>query len=324
VGRHRIRDFDLPPGVFRRGDRYYYGKQGIALGGPAEWFRKYAELRTGEPEQGTFADAAAVYSRDELKSKAAKTQSEYSRQLVTLVKVFGAQALDEITPGDVADFLKLRPRIAGTREKALLSAVFNFARARHLTNARNPCAGIRGKKSKRTRYVEDAELTAAIAAARKAGDATLADYLALLYRAGQRPSDTLRIRAATVGGRLIAQQTKTGAQVRIKVAGPLKALHKRLSKTAGSIGTLIQSRGGESVKLQALRRRFRKLGFDWQLRDIRAKAASDLPDVQAARGLLGHAHESTTDAYRRSRMAGAADPVMRSISDKRRRFRTSK
>jgi integrase len=318
MGRHRIRDFDLPPGVFRRRDRYYFGKDGIALGGPAEWFKRYSELRTGAPALGTFADAAALYSRDELRKKAFKTQAEYTRQLVTLVRVFGAQPLGDIEPGDVRDFLDRRPRIAGTRDKALLSAVFNFARGRHLTNAPNPCAGIRGHKATRHRYVTDAELDATI----KAADSLLADFLRLCYLTGQRPSDVLRMCPADVhDGRLRVRQGKTGAQVRIRLVGPLAAIYKRLAKGCGALQPLIRDAEGQRVLLATMRRRLIATGANWQIRDLRAKAGSDLPELRAAKELLGHAHETTTDAYRRSRMGGAAEPVMRRISDRTKRRR---
>jgi len=313
VGRHRTRDFDLPQGVYRKRDRYYFGAAGIALGGPAEWLGKYAELR-GDAPTGTFTDAATMYRRDELPRKAPKTRDEYGRQLTMLVRVFGNVRLDDIAPGDVRDFLDLRPRIAGTREKALLSAVFNFARGKRLTNAPNPCAGIRGHKATRKRYVTDKELSAAAGRA----DPVLADFLRLCYYTGQRPSDVLRICPAHAqDGRLRVDQGKTGATVRIRLAGPLATVFKRLAKGRGQLVPLILGADGGRTSLATLRKRFDRLALGWQIRDLRAKAASDLPDVAAARGLLGHANESTTDAYRRSRKGGNAEPLMRRILDKR-------
>lgn len=320
MGRRRTRDLDLPPLVFRRGERYYFGQKGIALGGPGEWLNAYARLR-GEGAAGrTFADAAAAYIRTELARKAPKTQTEYSRQLTTLVRVFGTMPLGSIEPGDVRDFLDLRPRIAGTREKAVLSAVFNFARGRRLTAAANPCAGIRGVKAHRDRYVTDAELAAAVAKAKAAGDRPLADFLALCYYTGQRPSDALRICPADAqDGRLRIRQGKGGRIVRPRLVGPLLALFRRLERGCPEAAPLIRDAAGKPVRLQAIRRRFKALGFDWQIRDIRAKAASDLDSVSAAKDLLGHAAETTTDGYRRSRTGTNAEPVMRRIAKPRAR-----
>ena len=71
----------------------------------------------------------------------------------------------------------------------------------------------------------------------------------------------------------------------------------------------------ESVALGVLRRRFDKLGCDWQLRDFRAKAASDSDSSRAAQTLLGNAAATTTDAYIRQRAGERATPIVRKIKD---------
>ena len=38
---------------------------------------------------------------------------------------------------------------------------------------------------------------------------------------------------------------------------------------------LIRDERGQPFTLPALRKRFKPLGYDWQIRDLRAKAASD-------------------------------------------------
>src|SRR5438552_9863601 len=128
-----------------------------------------------------------------VRAKAPKPQDESRRQLAMLVRVFGKMRLDEIEPADVSDYFRARSTrqkndkgkmvggaIAATRDKALLSAVFNFARANRLTNASNPCAGIRGKKSHREIYVTDEELAKVL----EYSDAELAAFLEIAYRTG--------------------------------------------------------------------------------------------------------------------------------------------
>lgn len=312
MGRRRQHDFDLPPLMLRRAGRYYYGRNHIALGAdfPAA-LRRYAELHTGEHVPGTFAEAAAEYLRVELPKKAPKTQDEYQRQAATLVRVFGAMRIASIRTRDVADFMALRPRIAGTREKALLSAIINFARVRGLTNASNPCAGVRGVKAHRDRYVSDAELLDAINHA----DATLAAFLELCYLTGQRPGDVVRFRRQDVqDGALCVRQAKTGHKVRIALVGPLAALFERLTSGAVASVFLIHDRSGQPLTLAAMRKRFVALGCDWQIRDLRAKAASDSDTARAAQSLLGHAAASTTDGYIRQRAGERATPIMRGIA----------
>ncbi len=138
--------------------------------------------------------------------------------------------------------------IVATREKALLSAVFAFARIRGLTNASNPCAGVRGIKSRRDRYVTDAELSDAIGRA----DPALAAFLALCYFTGQRPGDVAQMRRQDVQeGALCVRQAKTGAKVRIELVGLLAAIVAGL--TGGAVRSMfLHDRRGQPFTFAAL------------------------------------------------------------------------
>jgi len=331
MGRRRKRDLDLPPLLYRkeRGGRvrYYYGKAGVACGSTLrEALRKYAELHAGQVEPGTFEDAVQAYRRDELASKAPATQAGYDRQLDILLPMFRAFRLDEIKPAHVEAMMKeLRKvrvdekkrrhggKIIATRVKALLSAVFNFARSSGLTDAPNPCIGIRGTKAMRKVYVTDDSLAAVLPHC----DPTLAAFLELAYRTGADPSVVLRLKRNDVrDGALHVRRTKTGEATRIDLEGPLKALVDALLKAEPTSIYLI-AENGQPMNLQAMRKRFwkaRKLaGETWQLRDMRSKAGSDADDIKAANLLLGHASEATTAIYRRKRIGERAKPIMRAI-----------
>src|ERR1700682_3913572 len=146
MGRPRTKNRDLPPGMHRKQGRYYYGQNDIALGANlVNALKRWAELH-GErvhSDVPTLADAIREYRLTELPQKSPKTQKGYRPQLVLLDKVFGKMPLGAITPTNVRGYMRRRPAISGTREKALLSAVFNFARGEGMTNAPNPCAGVR-------------------------------------------------------------------------------------------------------------------------------------------------------------------------------------
>ena len=75
---------------------------------------------------------------------------------------------------------------------------------------------------------------------------------------------------------------------------------------------------GQRLTLAAIRRRFWKasteVGADWQIRDLRAKAASDMATSQKAQALLGHSAASTTDGYIRKRVGQTVEPVLREIA----------
>lgn len=319
MGRRRSKDFDLPPLVTRKRGRYYYGRNQLALGSDfAEMLRNYAEVHAGASAgPSTFTEAVRQYIKAELPKKAVTTRKGYERQLGILVKVFGHMELAAIEPQHVAKYLAERGNsVSATREKALLSAVFNFARGLGLTPAPNPCAGIRGKKAKRTRYVTDAELRAVLAAA----DPTLRDFLELCYYTGQDSGRVCKMTRADVReGALWAQRTKTGEKVRIDIVGPLQRVLARLTQhTVGSV-YLIRDKRGQPMTLQALRRRFENirsaLGADWQIRDLRAKAATDLGDNIKANKLLAHSAMTTTDRYVGRHAGRHAEPVMREIAD---------
>lgn len=332
MGRRRTRDFDLPPLMRRSRGRFYYGHNTIALGSDFRAaLRRYAELHAGHAEPGTFADAADGYRKapDGLKSKRPATQREYARQLDVLAAVFGHMRLDRIRPRDVHGFLaaasekiagaekggrgKRGGPIAATRMKALLSTVFNHARGAGLTDAPNPCAGIRGKKSQRDIYVGDAELAAVMAHA----DAATATFLELAYRTGADASVVLALRLSDVqDGALRLARTKTGAKVAVAVEGPLQALLEGLRARPVPSMYLVADERGQPMNLTAMRKRFWKArtaaGATWQIRDLRAKAATDADTIGDARALLGHRHETTTAIYRRRR-GEAARPIGRKI-----------
>jgi integrase len=237
-----------------------------------------------------------------------------------LIKVFGAGALDAIRPKHIRAFLDARPAIAGTREKALFSAVFNYARGRGMTDAPNPCAGSKGKQSRRDVYVTDGELATVLVAA----DRPLRDFLELAYHSGQRPSDVLKMTRKDVeNDALLVRQAKTGAKVRLELVGPLAAVVARLLALSFPVQAmnLILDERGRRLTLKTMQKRFAaaraKAGCgNWQIRDLRAKAGTDMEDAGGAQRLLGHRNRTTTDVYLRDRRGELARPVMRKIGGK--------
>jgi integrase len=316
MGRRRTRNHHLPPLMIERAGRYYYGRNQAALGAdfPAA-LRRYAELHGAAFEPQTFSAVAAEYLLRGTRGLAPKTVREYERQMPTLVRVFGAMPLPAIRPVHVRRYLTARgDTVAGTREKALLSAVFSYARNAGAFDGANPCAGIKGVKARRSRYVTDDEFAAVLAVA----DSTLRDFLELAYYTGQRPSDVLRMRRQDVqDGALAVQQGKTGAKVRIAVVGPLDALLARVAGYPVGSVYLVRDERGQRLTLSGIRKRFwiarKAAGQDWQIRDLRAKAASDSETALKAQGLLGHAAATTTDGYIRRTVGAVVQPILREL-----------
>lgn len=330
MGRHRTKDFDLPPHMRRKGGYYYFDHGGkprryTPLGNSrpealAAWARLYA-AETGEelPQAAAlFSHAALRYRREVLPTKARKTQIEQDKQLTRLVQVFGEMAVADITPQDVRDFLTARGAtspVAANREKALLSHVINMAREWGLSSAANPCAGVRGhRESPRDRLVEDHEY----AAVRAHADPTLRDALDLALYTGQRPADVLKLRRSDIrDGYLWVTQNKTKAKLRIVVEGELQRLIERITSRPVPSLYLVADDDGKPLLKDGLRYRFDKArelaGVSFQFRDMRAKAASEAETEAEAQALLGHTKRSTTDRYLRQRVGAVVRPLNKKI-----------
>jgi integrase len=76
---------------------------------------------------------------------------------------------------------------------------------------------------------------------------------------------------------------------------------------------LIQDDGGIPLGVYALRSRFDKArkaaGVSFQLRDIRAKAATDTGDLAHAQVLLGHKRREMTEHYVKRRTGERVKPL---------------
>lgn len=170
-----------------------------------------------------FRHAADAYMRDVIPTKAPRTQRDNMAELANLREFFDdpPAPLDAITPGDVQDYLNWRKAapIRATREKALLSHLWNWARSQRYTVLANPCTGIHGTRGKgRDAYIEDGTFLAIW----NAGNPTLRDAMDLAYLTGQRPADILKATEMDVrDGALHFRQAKTGAKVRVETTGPL-------------------------------------------------------------------------------------------------------
>lgn len=325
MGRPKSKHRDLPPRMTARlsGGRllYYYtgGKRMLPLGDDkARALRQWAELEAGPlaTVAGTFRRVAERYRTDVLPGKARKTQLEQDKQLDTLIKVFGAMQVADITPQDVRRYLDARSaKVAANREIALLSHVYNRAREWGHTSGENPVRGVT-KHRERPREVYVTE--AMFAAVYEHADAVLRDAMDMALLIGQRVQDVLDAKRVDVAdGYLHVRQGKTGKRLRIEVTPALQAIIERATtreRSAASLWLLADDAGAPITRWQ-LRRRFDdarnavrgdgkdagKVALaDWQFRDLRAKSASDSGSLQEAQERLGHSSNAVTRrVYRR-------------------------
>lgn len=205
--------------------------------------------------------------------------------------------------------------VLATRDKAVLSAAWNWGRQTGVTGLPNPCTGVRGKRSKDTHYVTDADLQAVSAC----GDVVLQDALELLYLSGANPKDMLSWRAG-IPEYLEFRRAKTQLPVRIRVEGELLQLLERIAERKRREQRispyLLVTERGERLTYAMLYDRFDKArkaaGVQFNLRQIRAKAGTDKAEaegLEAAQAQLGHASITTTEIYVRNRRGKPTGPT---------------
>ena len=326
MGRRRTTSHDLPPRLHLKHGGYYYvtthtPRRWINLGKDrtaalVEWARLEGDKQPAET--GTLAAAWKRYAREILPSKAQSTQHDNLREAEKLLAVFGSMQLADITPQHVRQYLDLRgqsAKIRATREKALLSHIFNQARGWGYTSAANPCSGIKGWTAKRDRYITDDEFKSLYSVA----SVPLRDALDLALLTGQRPTDVLKMdRTMVREGALWMRQGKTGKRLRILIEGELKAVVERCAERAkthavSSLYLLNNERG------QRYTRSMLRLDFDEaraaagianvQFRDLRAKAATDTDSLEHAQRLLGHQGRAMTEHYVKDRAGDKVRPL---------------
>ncbi|WP_454874792.1 tyrosine-type recombinase/integrase [Paraburkholderia xenovorans] len=212
--------------------------------------------------------------------------------------------------------------IRGNREIALFSHIFNFAREHGITDAVNPCVGVRRNRERgRSVYVEDDVFRRVWVVA----DEPTRDAMDLAYLTGQRPADTLKFCESDIrGGELWIQQGKRGKKLRITVTGELAVVIQRILDRKVACGSktdaLVVNERGDRMLADALRFRFDRARMvakvekeQFQFRDLRAKAGTDKTessgDIRAAQRQLGHRSLQMTEHYVRERKGDKVEPT---------------
>ncbi|AXK52373.1 tyrosine-type recombinase/integrase [Pseudomonas protegens] len=194
-----------------------------------------------------------------------------------------------------------------------------------MTDKANPCFGVRRNKEKpRDYYAGETVWNAVYAEAVQ----ELKDAMDLAYLTGQRPADVLKIAATDLNnGFLLIGQGKTEKRLRLRLEDEgiqsglsafIEDLQERRAINGIRTSTLITNASGLRMSQQMLRNRWDdarekaaiKAAADgdpalavnirqFQFKDIRPKAASEIELTHASR-LLGHStEEMTKKVYRR-------------------------
>lgn len=346
VGRLRTKHKNLPPRMHLKRGRYYYGRNQAFLGDNlADAMLAYGEREAARAGRRptTWGELADQYTADVIPLKAPRTREDYMADLAMLRRVFDKAPLEHIEPTHIAGYRDKRfkkphkgrkapavPELAKTRanrEIALFSAVWNWGRDTGRTALSNPCEGVkRHKETGRDRYVTDDEFAAVYAEA----DPVLRIALDLYLLTGQRVSDVLRMNLTDIrDGCLHLLQWKTGKRLRLEVVGELAGVVDRIKgqtfpENAVVTFAMVRDESGQRITYDALSDRFQaaraSAGVHFQLRDLRAKAATDLDDLALAQRLLGHSSRAMTEHYTKQRVGEKVSPLLRTrrgIADKK-------
>lgn len=280
------------------------------------------------------------YVKDVIPKKAIKTQYTNLLELKHLRRIFDSAPINKITPQHIAQYRdarftperilkdgtkvakKLSP-VSANRELALFSHCWNYAREWGYTALPNPCLGIRkNKELGRSFYADDEVWNAVYTVAPQ----ELQDAMDIAYLTGQRVSDVLKFKIADiVNEHLQLKQGKTQKLLRIALlteSGEKSQLGLKIdqmnSYPVKSL-RLLATPDGKSISIGMLRLRFnaardiairnaKKAGHlelaarvaQFQFRDSRSKAASEIEDLDSASRLLGHTDKQITKTvYRR-------------------------
>ena len=321
MGRRRTVHKNLPAKLHLKRGRYYYGRNQEFVGDNlADALRVWAEKEAASvgDRPVTVADLAGQYAAKVIRTKAPRTQKDNGKERVNLLSVFGSAPIASVRLEHVRGYLDNRgAKVRANREIALLSAMWNWGRDRGMVQHPNPCTGVkRHKETGRDRYVTDDELWRLWDAA----SWPLRDALDLHYLTGQRPGDVLKMRLTDLrDGCLWVKQGKTAAPLRLRIEGDLAEVVARIQSRSYDVTSLalVRDENGQPMTYSALAQRFRRAraraGVDFQLRDLRGKAGTDLEDLALAQKLLGHRSRAMTERYIKPRAGDQVSPVARKL-----------
>lgn len=324
MGRRRESDLHLPPRMRRKGHAFYYDCGGrprkwIPLGSDESRARlKWAELENKEHGE-TITYLIEHYFGSRVPQLAANTQKNYRSMRVPLERSFGHMLIREVTHEDVATYLDEHySKAAANQQIALFSAIFERALRRGWSD-KNPCKGIRRHSLKRRgRYLTDDEYRAI----REHASPVLRVAMDLSYLTSLRPCDIVKIKRADVrADGLYVEQKKTGRRQLYEMTPALKDVLDAAKALTGSVAglTLLSNARGRPYPTWKISHMFTAAARaakveDAQLRDIRAKAATDAKEAgQDYQALLGHTSRSMSDSYIKPKLITKVEPLRRKL-----------
>lgn len=307
----------LPSGVHTKNGRYYLVR---SIGGKRRWFglslvsegTQRLKDSLASLEHGaviSIGDLLKAYLREGTSDLRPVTRKGYIAMCephAPLMWTFGQMKIGNLTTADVAKYLEKRKKVGrahgGNRERAVLSAAYEFGMRNGYATS-NPCRGVRRNKEKpRKRYVTTDELQAAVDKA----PPQFQELLAAAYLTGLRQADLLALRVTDLrkdGIHLV--ESKTGRARIIEWSPELRKLLRGAMERAAALAErlghptpthVFTGRYGAPWTMWAVQSQMRRLNVDWHFHDLRAKAATDADHL-----VLGKQHTALSTYLRGER-----------------------
>jgi integrase len=320
MGRKRIRDFDLPPRLHRRGARFYYvthERRWIPLGANlAVAKRKWADLEC-LGIGNTVRELVWSYFDAKVAGGKHSTVTQYRSFANKIEAEWGTLPADRLTRVQIARWRDSPGVSKGCANGviSLLRVAYRWAMERN-EEIGNPAVDVAfNDMPVRERYLTDDEFRAFWNAAPR----WVRTAMDLSYLTALRPSDVLALRWEDVGERLSSRTRKTGVRLAFTVTPEVQTVLDEARQRPILGLYVIANDKGRQLNLRrwqaVMRAACAELGIeDATPRDIRAKAATDAEaeglDYQA---LLGHATKAMSDRYLKLKRTRLAPTLSRNI-----------
>lgn len=264
----------------------------------------------------TVNDLLDRYVPEHLPTLARRTQIDTLRYVDTLRGLWGTVEADKLTARMIGQWMNggpTRGRIQRGKIVSVLATAYKYAVGQWFLVDSNPTRDLRmPKANKRTRYVTDEEFSAvrAIASPR------LQALMDLALITGQRQGDLLKLEWShiDVNERIIhIRQGKTGKRFGIYITEALEEVLVRCKRQTPALPRdyVVRNKFGDRYSSEGMRalwqrtmKKALRLGAikeHFTFHDLRAKSASDNPDIEDAAKLLGHQNsQMTKSVYDRS------------------------
>lgn len=247
----------------------------------------------------------------------AKTAYEYGRSIGRLTAIYGRCRFSDIEPHHLQKHYDAASKKTRARnDLACFSSFWTWARGKGMHKLPNPREGLLFKRPRNEdgskpegRYVTDAEFRAVW----EHGDSVVQDAMDLLYLTGADVNVMLRWKRTDIDEDqcLPTRRSKTGKGNRKELLNKdgtpteLKSIIERcLNRSRAATGPyIVQTATGQRVTYQMLKDRFtsarRAAGVWFELRQIRAKTATDAESAERAAELLNNDPRTARTIYRR-------------------------